>query len=198
MSEILRFETNQAQEVILAYAEGREVEGRYGPQLMYSLRAPHDHIMYVPATVGEQIRELGIKPGERIDVCRAEIKHGARKGVQWMVGRVDAPLPSPPLVTALPQANGAGEPPRMPAPPAAAPSSISMDDNNTNHSRSLTKMEDALKTVASALLAAEQHAKRIGYEGWPKQFNADEVVRLAATILINGARENANGNGRAH
>lgn len=62
--------------------------------------------------------------------------------------------------------------------------------------RPKTKLEDALCTVAAALLAAERYAKAIGYEAWPKQFTSEDVRTFANTMLINGSRENGhNGNG---
>jgi hypothetical protein len=59
--------------------------------------------------------------------------------------------------------------------------------------RPKTKLEDALKTVADALLKAEKYAKEIGYEAWPKQFSCEDIRTFANTMLINGSREHCNG-----
>jgi hypothetical protein len=62
MAEYVRFETGQPQEVALKFADGKEVEGQYGEQVMYSLT--DGRVMYVEPIVGAHIRRLQIQPGE--------------------------------------------------------------------------------------------------------------------------------------
>jgi hypothetical protein len=123
-----------------------------------------------------------------------ELEQKLRESIQRATARVHPPE----------NKNGAGVV-ETPAPGQAAheqpnASSLNQQANGTtsrvipiNGNGAKTKLEDALCTVAAALLAAERYAKAIGYEAWPKQFTGDEVVRLANTMLINGARENGNG-----
>jgi hypothetical protein len=88
---VLRFQTNVPVEVALAYRDGKEAEGNYGPQVMFSLKsAPNgETTMYLPPICAERIRELGIEPGQRISVTKAEVKAGNRRGIEWKVSRVD-------------------------------------------------------------------------------------------------------------
>lgn len=62
MAEYVRFETGQPQEVALKFADGKEVEGQYGEQVMYSLT--DGRVMYVEPIVAAHIRRLQIQPGE--------------------------------------------------------------------------------------------------------------------------------------
>src|SRR5581483_9776105 len=89
MSEIVRFDTNIVVEVTLKFADGKEVEGRYGQQFMFTLEG--DKIMYVPPIVAARITELGLGRGDRVQICKRELKDGRRKGVAWDVKRVDPP-----------------------------------------------------------------------------------------------------------
>lgn len=90
MSEYVRFSTNIPEEVALRFADGKQVQSRIeggADQMMYSLAG--ERVMYVPLHVAEKIRELHIGPGERFTVCKAEVKNGNRRGIEWQVSRVD-------------------------------------------------------------------------------------------------------------
>ena len=71
MKQKVMFETNVPLEVCLAQLEGREIGGRRGEQVMYDLA--DGRLMFVPLSVRDQLRKLGIKPGERFQICRREI-----------------------------------------------------------------------------------------------------------------------------
>lgn len=62
MAEYVRFEVGQPQEVALKFADGKEVEGQYGEQWMYTLT--DGRVMYVEPIVAAHIRRLQIQPGE--------------------------------------------------------------------------------------------------------------------------------------
>ena len=89
MSDILRFNTNTPVEVALRWEDGREVEGRYGLQVMYTLA--DQRVIYVPPIVAQQIRELGIRQGERFEICKAEARQGERRWIEWQVRRLESP-----------------------------------------------------------------------------------------------------------
>jgi hypothetical protein len=92
MSEILRFNVNIPAEVALRYGEGKRVQGRYGEQVMYTL--VDDRVMYVPVCVGDRIGELQIRPGQPFEICKAEVRDGNRKWIEWFVRRLgDSPPP---------------------------------------------------------------------------------------------------------
>jgi hypothetical protein len=49
----------------------------------------------------------------------------------------------------------------------------------------VSKLEDALKTVISAVFAAQEHAKQIGYAAMP-QFSSEDIRTMANTLIIDG------------
>ena len=89
MSDILRFSTNKPVEVALRWEDGRQVEGRYGQQVMYTLA--DQRVMYVPPAVAQQIRELGVRQGEHFEICKAEARQGERRWIEWQVRRLESP-----------------------------------------------------------------------------------------------------------
>src|SRR5689334_8281925 len=89
MAEILRFDTNVPVEVALRFNDGKHVEGRYGDQVMYSL--DDERIIYVPPIVEQKIKDLQIEKGEPFEICKAEVKRGNRRSIEWRVSRVDRP-----------------------------------------------------------------------------------------------------------
>jgi hypothetical protein len=62
MREKIAFQTNVPVTLALAYADGLQVEGRFGDQIMYTLA--DERVMYVPPVVRTKLVELGIQPRE--------------------------------------------------------------------------------------------------------------------------------------
>jgi hypothetical protein len=60
----------------------------------------------VGAFLAEQFRKLGVKPGEPVEITKAEVSRGnGRKGIQWMVAKVGfAPGEQPDGTFAVPKA----------------------------------------------------------------------------------------------
>jgi hypothetical protein len=92
MADKITFLTNQAQEVRLAFLEGRPVEGRFGDQYLFS--TVDDRCFYVSTTVGQilekQLLNLRIKAGEPVEIGKWEMDLGrGRKGIQWICKRVE-------------------------------------------------------------------------------------------------------------
>lgn len=86
---IVRFETNVPQRITLKFAEGREVEGQFGIQYLHSL-LPEGQVYLSPA-VADRLRELEIRDGETVEVCKREVRgEGNRRRTEWQVGRVAA------------------------------------------------------------------------------------------------------------
>ena len=83
MREKIAFQTNAPVTVALAYADGLEVAGRFGDQIMYTLA--DERVMYVPPVVRSKLVELGIQPGESFTICKAERKEGNRRFIEWRV-----------------------------------------------------------------------------------------------------------------
>jgi hypothetical protein len=89
----LRFETNKPIEVRLRYLEGKPVESQFGG--MQHMFTAEEGTFYVSETVGgilaEQFRKLGVRPGEPVDITKAEVSKGNRKAIQWQVAKVGEP-----------------------------------------------------------------------------------------------------------
>jgi len=86
---ILRFNTNSPVEVALRWDDGKRVEGRYGEQVMYTFEG--DRVMYVPPVVANQIRELGIRAREVVEICKAELREENKRWIEWRVRRIEEP-----------------------------------------------------------------------------------------------------------
>ena len=83
MSDKVHFQTNIPVEVALKYGDGKEVNGQYGDQVLYTLT--DGRVMYVPPTVKRRIEELGIGRGELFTLTKAEKKNGTRRTIEWLV-----------------------------------------------------------------------------------------------------------------
>lgn len=84
---ILRFQPNVPTQVALQSSQGVVVEGRYGNRMMFSLT--DGRVMYVPPIVATKIEAEGIAAGERFELCKAQIKNGHGRSVEWALRRLD-------------------------------------------------------------------------------------------------------------
>jgi len=94
MKEIVKFPINTPVEVTLQFEEGKQVEGRYGNRVMYSLL--DNRVMYVPPYVEQRFQELAIGAGEPLLLCKKQVKDGDRNRTEWSVKRA----PEQPLASA--------------------------------------------------------------------------------------------------
>jgi len=114
----IKFQTNVPVEVALRFPEGKLCDSQFGdPQYMFS--TTDDRAFFVAAKVAQKIHGLRLKPGELIDIVKAEVPYSnGRKGIEWQVTRVNPPegeAPNPPVgeqpdgtfVVPAPQPNGA-------------------------------------------------------------------------------------------
>jgi len=103
---ILRFEMNVPTDVVLGSCEGIAIEGRYGTRAMFPLA--DGRVMYVPPIVASRIQEEGIVPGERFQICKAAVRIGQKRSVEWMLQRVHYEQPPEPaadgIEAAIPEA----------------------------------------------------------------------------------------------
>ena len=99
---ILKFQTNVPIEVRLRSIEGKPVESQFGGiQYMFSAQ---EGAFYVSDRVGailmDQLRKLGVNPGEPVGIVKAESGSGPGRKTQWLVtaaGGAEAPAaPEPP------------------------------------------------------------------------------------------------------
>src|SRR6516164_4835715 len=83
MSEKIHFQTHVPIDVALKYNDGKEVNGQYGDQVLYTLT--DGRVMYVAPIVKKKIDELGIGRGEQFTITKAEKKNGTRRTIEWLV-----------------------------------------------------------------------------------------------------------------
>jgi hypothetical protein len=179
MREKVQFDTNVPVEVALLYADGRDVEGRFGDQVMYTLA--DDRVMFVPPIVRDRFVQLGVVAGELVTVCKREVKQGNRRSIQWQVERLEG--------------SATGETSKAtPAAPAPAPSQSQKPPQATTPAApevgSLlgprgSQLRLALCSAIEAAQLAEEHAKARSYV---VRFSADEITRMALTLLIDAQR----------
>lgn len=176
---ILPFRLNVPAEVVLDRPEGTVVQGRYGDRVMFVLA--DGRVMYVPPFVANKIQAEGVAPGERFQLCKAQVRKDGRRSVEWTVRRLDPTEPEPEstleqglrasLEALRTNGNGNGH---KDANPAAPPTPT-------------TKLEHALKTAISAAYNAERYGAELGYV---VRFDADAIKSMAITVLINMSQEN--------
>jgi hypothetical protein len=142
---ILRFQPNVPIQVTLQSSQGIVVEGRYGNRMMFSL--VDGRVMYVPPIVATKIEAEGIAPGERFELCKAQIKNGHGRSVEWALRRLDpeeqlvevapnAPAPEPQLEhdlrVSIEMANAKKPSSELPEPPPPAPAAAIPINGNGN------------------------------------------------------------------
>src|SRR5437899_6257711 len=211
--EIVRFEMNVPQELVLKFAEGVMKQGRFGYQVMYTLA--DDRLMYVPRFVASRISALEIQPGEPFTICKREINNGQRRSIEWRVTRVE-------LETQLERdlrksveianARNAGEgpvavPSALQQPEVLTPSVVPAPNGsgNGNDTASETAPSGNSPTSATApngtgpsvpmtklehalktAISAAYNAEKYGAElGYVVRFDADAIKSMAITVLIN-------------
>src|SRR6185312_6215160 len=76
MSDIIRFETNVPVTVTLRYPEGKEVDGRFGPQVMFS--TDDGRLFFVDPPVAARIHALRLRGGEEFVIVKRSVKDGRK------------------------------------------------------------------------------------------------------------------------
>jgi len=203
---ILRFETNTPVQVALKYDAGRDVDGRYGPQVLYTLA--DGRLMYLEPKAARRIDELKIMAGEPFSICKREHSNGQKRTVEWEVKRLE-PVPTTARLEVIPPGGGdalvadesappvAESEPRhiarssyrsaavasdRPKPePASNGGAATMLENQLCASiPGVTKLEYALKTAIAAAAGAEQFGHEIGYA---VRFAPDDIRAMAITVF---------------
>jgi hypothetical protein len=181
--EVLKLQTNVPVQVAFKYPTGKPCDGLSGPQKMFTLIDGRILFLSVPAAerIEQQLGALGVGIGD-VDICKAEVRNGNRKGIEYQVKRVNPPAP---------QDNGANgvKPPAPPTPVSQpAPRSDGQSNGNAtnghaaNGNGAKSKLGTVLCEVIDACHQGRQHAKDIGYE--MPVFNGDEIVRMVNTVMI--------------
>jgi len=82
----LKLEPNVPTELALHHVNGLEVQGNYGPQVLFTLTGYRK--LYVPLDVGKEIRSLSLAPGQPFIVTKVQ-REGSRS-FNWVVERKPA------------------------------------------------------------------------------------------------------------
>jgi len=161
---ILKFSNNQPVRVALAFSDGKEVQGKFGPQVMFSLSvAPFGETsMYVPPVVAEQIKSLGIGKGEPFQIEKAEVPNGSKPKIEWKVSKLEIQTRKP-VAAVTERVNG-----------HAAVNGVPYFDLKTELVR-------AYDMAIDVLVEARAHA---AVASLPVQFTGEDVRQLAAVIII--------------
>jgi len=209
---VLKFATNVPVEVALAYSDGKEVEGNYGPQIMFSLaEAPNgETTMYVPPIVADRLAELQIGKGQRALICKGEVQRGNRHGVQWQVSRVDPdprcqkpngepirpePAPIPAKVNSAGRVRVPGSEPINSQSTANGNGAGNTPANGNGHAAAapLPPMQvqfgDALQEFLVLAGRASHNAEVIlGTDGASVRFDSRDIAATATSMFIEAAR----------
>jgi hypothetical protein len=209
----LRFQPNVAEEVALKFRDGRDVEGAYGPQVMFTL--VDGRKLYLNPGPAERIRELGLRPGEFFSICKRQSNGNS---VRWEVTRLDPPAtsgngaaahdaPRAPayrsnlerqLAKSIEQverakANGAangyngGSSAGRAQPPAQSrplPTALGAASAVAVEAATITSM---LRLSVDALVSTQSYAKK--QHGVELAFNEEDVRAIATTLFITATRE---------
>lgn len=170
MSSYIRFETNKAVVLALKSLQGEPAEGQYGNQVI--LPTMDDRTFYASEALLSKITDLGVHPGEPIQILKREVSKGTRKWIQWDVSRAEsAPRPNSEVMRNLREQQHAAP---APAPqPAAAPLG------------SANLMAAAVMQAVEAAKAGEEHAKQLGMTF---KFTEQHLSSFACTIYIQHAK----------
>jgi len=213
---ILRFQPNVPTRVALQSSQGIVVEGRYGNRMMFSL--VDGRVMYVPPIVATKIEAEGIAAGERFELCKAQIRNGHGRSVEWALRRLD---PEEQLVDVAPdtpapetqlehdlrvsvemantkQANHEFPEPSDPAPAPVTPMNNGNGNGNGNgavpvaaqHEQPQPRPLTKLEHALKTAISAAHNAEKYGSElGYVVRFDADAIKSMAITVLINMSGE---------
>ena len=169
MREKIAFQTNVPVTVALAYADGLQVEGRFGDQILYTLA--DERVMYVPPLVRSKLVELGIQPRESFTICKAERKEGNRRFIEWQVNQ---------------DSNSNDHPPSETPPPVNGKTKEDDTPKPSNGHAAVSHLEQALASSIDAAIAAEQYAAT---KGFSVRFGSEDLRAMALTLFIQHARE---------
>lgn len=215
MSEKVQFGTNQPVEVALKYATGRVMEGEYGDSYMYSLT--DGRVMFVQPIVNDRIQKLNPKAGEPLEICKAEVKRGNRRAIEWQVKRVDptSEIEDSDLEKDLKASIAQAEARKVLPPTGGSTAAVSSQSYRANATHSHqhnghlpetplgaspavtavpilagtgpTLLKLSLRAAVDAAIDAENYARE---RNRGLQFSSEDLRAIALSLYIQGAREN--------
>ena len=186
MSDKVQFQTNIPVEVALKYGDGKEVNGQYGDQVLYTLT--DGRVMYVPPIVKRRIEELGIGRGELFTLTKAEKKNGTRRTIEWLVaagerGEKPARGSAPSATGQLPaqQRNGG----------AVSGNGNGQRANSTYDAKGFLATNQGqllLQSLASAVDVAAATQRYAAASGVELQFTSEDLREIGLRIYATGLK----------
>lgn len=192
--ETIRFEANVPQQICLKFTKGLEVEGNYGPQVMFTLA--DGRRMYLTPEAAKRLE--GVTPGVPFMMC----KKLNGKAVRWIVGN-DTPIPTSAPMERLAKSASTmthpasaaeewvfdehvGQMVRMSsAPPVAALKHagpvVDALGAAPDRSPAAAGMMAVLHAAITAAVNAEEYAERIGR---PLSFTTEDIRSMAISMYI--------------
>ena len=189
MNQILRFNLNSPEEIALRTEEARRVQGRYGEQAMYALA--DGRVMYVPLYVEQRITDLAIAAGEPFEICKAEVREGNQRWIEWRVRRLEPQQPVESLNLPAAAASGSGFTQNQPH----RNTPTGYVNGTTFHTPQLpapvngkgrSPMEIALSEAVSIARKVEAEAAA---ENYLIRFTNEDIRAIGVTIFIQMSRD---------
>jgi hypothetical protein len=182
MRDKVTFATNVPQEVVLAFDEGKEINGQFGDSVMYTLEG--ERVMFVPPIVRDRLDKLGVGRGDPVVICKAERVNGTRRRVEWKVERGEA---SESLATALAPRASSPVHSAQPKPSTPAP------QNGNGHAPARSGPAESLleSCLVQAMIAAMRAEKAGQGVGCTLRFNSEDVRAMALTLYMQMAKGGA-------
>jgi len=187
MNDKVQFQTNVPVEVALKYNDGKEVNGQYGDQVLYTLT--DGRVMYVPPIVKRRIDELGIGRGELFTLTKAEKKNGTRRTIEWLVAAGERgekhPQTSVQEVNDRQRRNGAASEVTTGGSGHARRPSVSSDAKGLLVTGQGQFLLQALAAAVDAAATTERYATACGVE---LQFTSEDVREIGLRIYTSGVK----------
>jgi stage V sporulation protein SpoVS len=188
MSDIIRFQANEPETFGLRFPEGKEVEGRFGAQVMFS--TVDGRIFFVDVPVAARIHAMRLSEGEVITITKRSVKDGRKQSIKWEIERT---ADFEPVEVEPEQKPVEVEPVQKPALATLAPAASSKDHSTSNTNIVTRSLAGALCSAIDAVLLAAEYAKSRGVDAVVViDFNAEDIRTLANTALISMQREQEN------
>jgi len=172
MADKIQFQTNVPESVALKYANGKRVESRYNDyEVYYSLA--DGRALYATPALDAKITALGPVAGEVFTICKAEIREGNPKRIEWQV--------TPSETQEAPQGPAAAAAP-APAAPTSRPESVAAPVAISEAGTMTQIMGGALIAAIDSLAAAAKYAA--DKHGWKLEFNEEDIRASANSVFI--------------
>jgi hypothetical protein len=157
-----------------------------------------DRIMYVPPIVATRIGELDIAAGDPIEICKAELRNGNRRWIEWQVRKIGAGQERAPEDRQARQADAQLDAQTEPKPKAASASGLPNPRSDAAADgtllpvpitgRGVTVMETAMNAAAEV---AQRVENRAALRNQALHFTSEDVRAIGLTMFIQASREGA-------